>query len=250
MAKEKRMFSSSITKHDDFLDMPISAQALYFHLNMEADDEGFVSNVKSLIRQVRASDDDLKVLLAKRYVLKFESGVVVIKHWLIHNTIRQDRLVETKFVEEKKQLDVKENGSYTEKKIELSLFEAEKGGVSQVTDIVTVNCPPNLSNLFLYNTKLIIDYLNQKLNTRYRYDNTKTQAHIKARFNQGFIVDDFYKVIDTKYNEWFGTEQAIYLRPETLFGTKFESYLNQKVVEKGIEKSNKDAWEEVRNAVK
>lgn len=247
MAKEKRMFNSAITKHDDFLDMPISAQALYFHLNMEADDEGFVSNVRSLIRQVRASEDDLKVLLAKRYVLKFESGVVVIKHWLIHNTIRQDRVVETKFIDEKSQLAIKENGSYTEKKHELELFENDNlGGVSQVSD----NCPPNLTNLYLSNIKLIIDYLNQKLNTRYRYDNTKTQAHIKARFNEGFIVDDFYKVIDTKYNEWFGTEQAIYLRPETLFGTKFESYLNQTVVEKGIEKSKDDVWEELRNAIK
>lgn len=231
MAKEKRMFSSSITKHDDFLDMPISAQALYFHLNMEADDEGFVSNIKALIRQVRASEDDLKVLLAKRYVLKFESGVVVIKHWLIHNTIRQDRVVETKFLEEKQQLDIKENGSYTEKRNELWLDEAQKGGVRHLTDTVSVNCPPNNTNLFLTNLKLIIDFLNQKLNTKYRYDNTKTQSHIKARFNDGFTVEDFYKVIETKYNEWYGTDQAKYLRPETLFGTKFESYLNQKTVE-------------------
>ena len=80
--------------------------------------------------------------------------------------------------------------------------------------------------------KEVIDFLNQKLNTRYRYDNTKTQSHIKARFNDGFTVEDFYKVIETKYNEWYGTDQAKYLRPETLFGTKFESYLNQKTVEK------------------
>ncbi len=232
MAKEKRMFSSSITKHDEFLDMPISAQALYFHLNMEADDEGFVSNIKALIRQVRASEDDLKVLLAKRYVLKFESGVVVIKHWLIHNTIRQDRVVGTKFIEEKNQLSIKENGSYTEKREELSLYEDVKGGVRHMTDTMSVNCPPSISNLFLSNLKLIIDFLNQKLNTKYRYDNTKTQAHIKARFNDGFTVEDFYKVIETKYNEWYGTDQAKYLRPETLFGTKFESYLNQKAVEK------------------
>lgn len=244
MAKEKRMFSSSITKHDDFLDMPISAQALYFHLNMEADDEGFVSNIKALIRQVRASEDDLKVLLAKRYVLKFESGVVVIKHWLIHNTIRQERVVETKFLEEKSTLDIKENGSYTEKRVELSLYEAEKGGVSQVSDTVSDKCPPRHTNLFLTNLKLIIDFLNQKLNTRYRYDNTKTQSQIKARFNEGFTVEDFYKVIETKYNEWHGTDHAKYLRPETLFGTKFESYLNQKVVEKkDIQQTIKNRWE-------
>lgn len=244
MAKEKRMFSGSITKHDDFLDMPISAQALYFHLNMDADDEGFVSNVKALMRQVRASEDDLKVLLSKRYILKFESGVVVIKHWLIHNTIRQDRVVETKFLEEKQQLDIKENGSYTEKKMELPLFEAELGGVRQLTD----KCPPNLTNLsytkdldLLGFIKSIIDYLNTKLGTRYRYDNTSNNKLIKGRLDEGRTLEDFYKVIDTKYDEWFNTDMAIYLRPQTLFNkTNFESYINQGSISKN--KKIEDRW--------
>jgi len=233
MAKEKRMFNSAITKQDEFLDMPLSAQALYFHMNLEADDEGFVNNIKSLMRQVRGSDDDLKILLAKRYVLSFESGIIVIKHWLIHNTIRQDRVIETKYVEERELLDIKENGSYTEKK---GHYEAVKGGVRHLTD----NCPPNLTNLSF--TKLILDYLNQKLKTRYRYNNTNTQKMIGSRIDEGFTVEDFKKVIDTKYDEWFGTDMAKYLNPETLFRkSNFEKYLNQEIVEKK---------EEVKSSVK
>jgi len=154
--KTKRMFSSVITKQDEFLDMPLSAQALYFHINMEADDEGFVANVKSLMRQVRSSEDDLKILVAKRYLLTFESGVVVIKHWLIHNTIRQDRIQETAYQEEKSLLTIKDNLSYTDKGT-LILIE-ENRGVGHMSDRcrthdgqMSDSCPPNLTNLYLSN---------------------------------------------------------------------------------------------------
>lgn len=110
---QRRLFSPDIVASDAFLDMPISTQALYFHLGMYADDDGFV-NPKKIMRLIGVSDDDLKVLLTKRFVLKFDSGVIVIKHWLIHNSIRKDRYHETKYIEEKKLLTVKENMSYTE----------------------------------------------------------------------------------------------------------------------------------------
>lgn len=110
---QRRMFSPDIVASDAFLDMPISSQALYFHLGMYADDDGFV-NPKKIMRMLGAPDDDLKVLLTKRFVLPFESGVVVIKHWLIHNLIRKDRYKETRYLEEKKLIKVKENGAYTE----------------------------------------------------------------------------------------------------------------------------------------
>lgn len=113
---QRRMFSLKIVDTDAFLDMPQSSQLLYFHFNMRADDEGFVGNPKKIMRMVGASDDDLKVLLAKRFILSFESGVVVIKHWLIHNTIRMDRFSPTTYKEEKNLLEVKENKSYTENK--------------------------------------------------------------------------------------------------------------------------------------
>ena len=108
------MFSKQITSSDAFIDMPVSSQLLYFHLNMEADDDGFVASPKRIIRMLNAGDDDLKILLAKRFLLAFENGVVVIKHWLLHNAVRKDMYKETQYLEEKKQLKIKENGSYTE----------------------------------------------------------------------------------------------------------------------------------------
>lgn len=116
---ERRMFAKTIIDSDAFLDMPLSTQCLYFHLNMRADDEGFINSPKKIMRMIGASDDDLKVLITKKFIIPFESGVVVIKHWKIHNYIRKDRLVETVYQEEKKQLFEKENGSYSFNKSEI-----------------------------------------------------------------------------------------------------------------------------------
>jgi len=110
----KRMFSKQITTSDAFMEMPISSQLLYFHLNMEADDDGFVANPKRIIKMVGANEDDLKVLLGKRFLLSFESGVVVIKHWLLHNAVRKDMYKETQYLDEKKTLQIKDNKVYTE----------------------------------------------------------------------------------------------------------------------------------------
>ena len=112
---EKRMFSRKIVLSDAFLDMPMSARCLYFTLSMLADDDGFVDAPKSIMRQCGASQDDMGILLAKRFVLNFESGVVVIKHWLINNYLRSDRYTETTYLEEKSTLCIDENGAYTEK---------------------------------------------------------------------------------------------------------------------------------------
>lgn len=110
---ERRMFAKTIIDSDAFLDMPLSTQSLYFHLSMRADDEGFINNPKKIQRMIGATEDDLKLLNAKNFIIPFESGVVVIKHWKIHNYIRGDRLVETQYKEEKALLTVKENGAYT-----------------------------------------------------------------------------------------------------------------------------------------
>jgi hypothetical protein len=108
------MFSKKIIDSDAFMDMPLSTQALYFHLSMRADDDGFINNPKKIQRMVGASDDDLKVLIAKRFILTFESGIIVVKHWRMHNYIRSDRYKPTDYIEEKSRLELKENGSYTE----------------------------------------------------------------------------------------------------------------------------------------
>jgi hypothetical protein len=111
---ERRMFAKTIVTSDAFLDMPWSARGLYFALGMFADDDGFVNNPKSIMRQVGACADDLNLLLLKRFILSFESGVIVIKHWRIHNYIRNDRYKETKYIEEKASLMLDEKGAYTE----------------------------------------------------------------------------------------------------------------------------------------
>lgn len=110
---ERRMFAKTIIDSDAFLDMSTSAQALYFHLGMRADDEGFVNNPKKIQRMTGASDDDSKILIAKKFIIPFESGIVVIKHWKIHNYIRGDRLRETKYHKEKRLLSLNENDAYT-----------------------------------------------------------------------------------------------------------------------------------------
>lgn len=109
---ERRMFAKTIVLSDAFLDLPMSARCLYFTLGMLADDDGFVNSPKSIMRQCGASNDDLKVLLAKKFILAFETGVIVIKHWRINNYLRNDRYTETKYVDEKALLTVDETGIY------------------------------------------------------------------------------------------------------------------------------------------
>ena len=112
---ERRMFAKSIVLSDAFLDMPLSARCLYFTLGMLADDDGFVGNPKSIMRQCGASQDDMSVLLQKRYVLGFESGVIVIKHWRMNNYLQNDRHKTTTYIEELSTLSIDKKGAYTEK---------------------------------------------------------------------------------------------------------------------------------------
>lgn len=109
---ERRMFAKTIIDSDAFLDMPLSAQALYFHLSMRADDDGFINNPKKIQRMVGASDDDCKLLILKKFIITFDSGIIVIKHWKIHNYIRSDRYKPTVYIEEKAQLSENSNKGY------------------------------------------------------------------------------------------------------------------------------------------
>lgn len=110
---ERRMFAKTIIDSDAFLDMPLSTQALYFHLSMRADDDGFINNPRKIQRMVGCADDDLRVLIAKNFIIPFDSGIVVIKHWRIHNYLRSDRYKPTVYADEKAMLTVKENNAYT-----------------------------------------------------------------------------------------------------------------------------------------
>lgn len=107
------MFTKKISDSDAFIEMSAAAQALYFHLNQGADDDGFNNQVQMAMWKSHASVDDLKVLMAKNFIIRFESGVIVIKHWRMHNTLRKDRYTPTNFQEELAMLGVKENEAYT-----------------------------------------------------------------------------------------------------------------------------------------
>ena len=110
---ERRMFAKTIVDSDAFIDMPTSARLLYYDLGMRADDDGFVNSPKKIMKFSGASDDDLRILSAKKFIIPFESGVVVIKHWKIHNYIRKDTYTETKYKGEKAMLYTDENNAYS-----------------------------------------------------------------------------------------------------------------------------------------
>lgn len=107
------MFTKRITESDAFLDMPSSTQMLYFHFSMNADDDGFVNNPKKIQKMCGASDDDFKLLIVKSFIILFDSGIIVIKHWKMHNYIQADRYRPTDYVEEKSMLGIKSNKAYT-----------------------------------------------------------------------------------------------------------------------------------------
>lgn len=110
---ERRMFTKKVTDDDNFMSLSSSAQALYLHLSMSADDDGFCNQVSISMFKAHASVQDLQALLEKRYIYQFENGVIVIKHWRMANALRKDRYTPTAFKEELAQLDIKDNGAYT-----------------------------------------------------------------------------------------------------------------------------------------
>jgi len=129
---ERRCFGMKIVDSDAFLDMPLSTQALYFHLGMRADNDGFVNNPRRIARLIGACDDDLNILLSKRFILVFDNGVVVIKHWRIQNTLKNDRLKMPQYPEIAAKVYIKANGSYTDNPSEgdsLLDFKAQKLGL-------------------------------------------------------------------------------------------------------------------------
>lgn len=230
----KRMFSNKVLDTDAFLDMPLSAQALYFHLNLRADDDGFISSPKRIQSYIGASEDDLKLLVLKRFLIAFDDGVMVVKHWRMHNTIRHDRYTPTQYQEDLKMLGIKENNAYT-----LDFMQVE-GACIQVGNSLATKWQPNgTTDIDIEKdievekepripAKEIIEYLNTVCGRHYKHDTASTLRLIKARINDGFTVDDFKRVIDKKAAKWGNDpKMAEYLRPETLFGTKFESYLNE-----------------------
>lgn len=123
---DKRMFSKKMISSDAFLEMPLTAQGLFFHLAMRADDDGIVDSPRKIMRECQAKKRDLDILIQKRYVLTFPSGVILIKHWRIHNTIAKDRYVPSTYTEELSTVILKDNKSYTERKQNVDDMETDR----------------------------------------------------------------------------------------------------------------------------
>lgn len=232
---QRRMFSKKIVETDFFMEMSPTAKLLYFYLNMSADDDGFVGNPKTIKLISGATDDDLKILIAKQFIIPFESGVVVIKDWKIHNYIRKDTYNSTVYKFEKSQLLDDDNGAY--------ILNENKPSTGRPREVDTGKDRLGKDRLGKSNNTMsdksddvipyseILDYLNKKTNREFRNVESNKKL-IRARWNEGYKLDDFKVVIDNMVVNWSGKNfngvpAENYLQPKTLFSNKFDSYLNQ-----------------------
>lgn len=242
---ERRMMSKSIIKSDTFLDMPATTQNLYFHMLLDADDDGFVNAPKSIMRMIGAKDDDMKVLAAKQFVIPFESGVVVIKDWKIHNYIQNDRY-KPSTLPERDLLNIQKDKTYTLKNDvssmdtkyiqPVSIGKDRLGKVRLGEDRIGKDRVGKDSIDTLYHVSHddvdkshfeIIEYLNLKTGSRFKATTKPYVQAIRSRLKEGYTVDDFKTVIDKKCREWKGTKLEKYLTPKTLFApSHFDTYLN------------------------
>lgn len=237
---QRRMFSKKITDTDLFLEMPLSSQALYFHLNMHADDDGFVANAKTIKRMTGASEDDLKILLAKQFIFSFESGVVVIKDWKIHNYIRKDTYNSTIYGDEKKELVEDANGAYTRRgRVVDEPSPQDRLGKDRLGKDSKEHSTADAEQ---FDWKTVIDYLNQKADKHFKHTDTNKRLIIARYKDGGFTVDEMKKVIDNQCAKWLNNpEMNQYLRPATLFrASKFEGYLNDQSVDNNKPQTRED----------
>lgn len=248
---QRRMFSKKIVETDLFMEMSPTAKLLYFYLNMSADDDGFVGNPKTIKLISGATDDDLKILIAKQFIIPFESGVVVIKDWKIHNYIRKDTYNSTVYKFEKSQLLDDDNGAYilnenepsTERPREVDTGKDRLGKDRLGKSNNTMS--DKSDDVIPYSE--ILDYLNKKTSRSFRNVEANKKL-IRTRWNEGYKLDDFKAVIDNMVINWSGKNfngvpAENYLQPKTLFSNKFDSYLNQTQIKSTSDKVVKGAPE-------
>ena len=161
---QKRMFSNLVIGSDDFLEMPDSSQNLYFHLSMQADDDGFVDNWKSIMRMTGKKEDDLKVLIAKSFVIPFDTGILVIRHWRLNNYIQKDRYKETIHKDEKSHLSMDCNNVYKLDTDCIQNVSSDKNRIDKIS--IDKNSSSSVNNN-LYNPEVekISDLMLETLNT-------------------------------------------------------------------------------------
>ena len=157
------MFAKTIIDSDAFLDMSNGAQCLYFHLSMRADDEGFINNPKKIMRIINCCDDDFKILIAKKFILTFSTGVVVIKHWRIHNYIKNDRFKPTLYQDEKNELAMKKNKTYTLASEVVGNQQCLQNGVHVDTQVSLGKV--SLGKVSISTSKEVIDKYTELVNT-------------------------------------------------------------------------------------
>ncbi len=276
----RRMISKDIVYNSDFIKLSAQAQALYMHLMLSADDDGFTNEVSTCMFRAHAIPVDLEQLILARFIHQFHDGVVVITHWGMQNSIRKDRYTPTIYQEDLKALEQCDgkyllgcdipNGNQMATSDCHSIGKVSLGEFSTIVSNETnIHCPftkdvidylnlktgsnykhttkatsigkvslgefstivSNETNIHCPFTKDVIDYLNLKTGSNYKHTTKATIKYINARYKEGFSLDDFKHVIDVKCNQWINDpKMKQYLRPETLFSTKFESYLNQQEV--------------------
>ena len=236
---ERRMMSKSIIKSDTFLDMPATTQNLYFHMLLDADDDGFINAPKSIMRMIGAKEDDMKVLVAKQFVIPFESGVVVIKDWKIHNYIQNDRY-KPSTLPERNLLNIQKDKTYTLKgdvsKMDTECIQTVSIGKDRLgkdrlgKDRLEIYCHVSHDDETQKPHVEIIEYLNLKTGSKFKPSTKPYVQAIQARLKEGYSVDDFKTVINKKCAEWIGTKMEKYLTPKTLFApSHFDQYLNANV---------------------
>ena len=224
------MMSKSIIKSDTFLDMPATTQNLYFHMLLDADDDGFINAPKSIMRMIGAKDDDMKVLSAKQFVIPFESGVVVIKDWKIHNYIQNDRY-KPSTLPERDLLNIQKDKTYTLKSdvsnMDTKCIQTVSIGKDRIgKDSIDILCHVSHDDMDKSHFE-IIEYLNLKTGSKFKPTTKPYVQAIRSRLKEGYTVDDFKTVIDKKCREWKGTKLEKYLTPKTLFApSHFDTYLN------------------------
>lgn len=183
---QRRMFSKLILDSDAFLDMPSSSQMLYTHLAIRADDDGFVGNPKKIQRMIGAADDDAKLLLAKNFIISFETGVIVIKHWRIHNYIQNDRYTPTLYQAEASTISVDVN----------KIYSVDKTCLQDVSNMVTqvrlgqVRLGKNNSPCD-HKKKNILDFKTFKKNYIKKYDNQNTTIAMSDGFKHLTIKNGY-----------------------------------------------------------
>lgn len=199
---ERRMFAKSIIDSDAFLEMPLSAQALYFHLGMRADDEGFVGNPKKIQKMTGASDDDCKLLIIKNFILALDSGIVVIRHWWLHNYIQSDRFKPTIYEEEKEVLKIDKQKMYTKCIQNVYRMDTQDRLGKDSIGKDSINILPKGNNMLVSKNETNLDY-SKFLNYFNTYSKLKSitaitdkrKTHLNARLKE-FGVDSFKTVID------------------------------------------------------